>query len=134
MTKGLTLLFICMTLAQTLHAELDSASTEALKQTNEILIEKNKRTEAIKNDPQAKKADDYVKSVGGKNSEEIYSLSAKIFEKLVKKYNGDTTKIQEVLVKALSNPEGFANSEFSAEDLNALRELAEKLPKPISNK
>ncbi len=132
MTKFIILGLLLFSTA--VHAELDGASQEALEKTTELLVDQSKRQEAIKNDPKAKKADDYAASIGGAHKDEVYALSSKVFEKLVKKYNGDVGKIQEVLTKAMTNPEAFANSEFSPEDLKALRELAGKLPQPVSSK
>ena len=106
----------------------DSANQEALEKTKQLLTNPEQRNQAIKGDANAQKADAYTKSVGGKHSDEIYSLASKVFEKLVKKYNGDTAKIQQVLDQAAKNPASFAESEFTAEERRALSELAAKLP------
>jgi hypothetical protein len=132
--KHIILTLITLTFLSSAHADLDSASQEALEKTNELLLNPSKRKEAIKDDQNAIKADTYTESIGGEQKEEIYKLTSKVFEKLIKKYNGDATKIQEILTKAMTNPESFANSEFSPEDLKILRELAHKVPQPVSKK
>ncbi|MCB0351803.1 MAG: hypothetical protein KDD38_11510 [Bdellovibrionales bacterium] len=132
--QSMASVFIIFSFLSAANAQLDAASQEALEKTNELLLDSNKRQEAIKGDKKAQQADSYAESIGGAHKEEIYGLTSKIFEKLIKKYNADPTKIQEVLTKAMANPEAFANSEFSPEDLKALRELANKLPQPVSGK
>jgi hypothetical protein len=132
-TLGLFKIITCfMFICSAAYAELDSASQEALGQTKELLLDPKKRNEVTSKDPAAKKADDYAKSVGGEHTEKIYGLAAKVFEKLVIKYNGDSKKIEEVLNKASKDPAGFASSEFSEDELKALRELASQLPTPTS--
>jgi hypothetical protein len=106
---------------------LAPADQKALQQTQEVLTDKSKRKDALTTDA-AKKADAYATSVGGNHTDDIYSLASKVFEKLVIKYNGDSNKIAEVLERAKKDPASFANSEFSSEELKALKELAGKLP------
>lgn len=118
------------TFAQQNSSGLSSADQQALQQTKELLTNKNQRESALTTES-AKAADSYVKSLGGaQHSEDIYNLASQVFEKLVKKYNGDANKIAEILEKAKTDPAGFANSEFTAEELAALKALAQKLPKP----
>jgi len=100
---------------------------EALKKTVDLLQNPKERDAAIKGNSAAEKADAFAKKVGGQNTEKIYQLSAGLFEKLVQKYGADTDKINEVLKRALKDPSGFANSEFSPEDIKALRDLAGQL-------
>src|SRR5262249_41671326 len=105
---------------------LDEDDQKALQQTQELLVDPSKRSEALTTQD-AKKADEHTKSVGGAHSEEIYGLASKVFEKLVQKYNGDADKLREVIEKAKRDPSGFANSEFSPEELEALKTIGQKL-------
>lgn len=106
---------------------------EALQNTIELLKDTKARDEAIAKDADAKKADAYAKQVGGPLTENIYALSAKVFEKLVKKYGTDMSKLNEILQKALRDPAGFASSEFSAEELSELKAISDKLPQSKPN-
>lgn len=108
---------------------LDSASQEALQKTNDLLKDKKQREEFIKTDSQAQKANQYANEVAGspENTQKVYDLSAQIFERLVKKYNGDVDKIKTVIEKAQKDPKGFAESEFNEGDLKALKELSRQL-------
>jgi hypothetical protein len=111
-------------------SELDAASKEALEKTNALLKDKKQRDEYNKTSPKAQAADAFANQVGGsaQGTQNIYELSAKVFEKLVKKYNGDPEKMKQVLEQAQKDPAGFANSEFTSEELKALRELSSQLP------
>jgi hypothetical protein len=111
----------------TVSFALDAASEEALGQTTNLLTNSAERKKVIDQDRKAKAADDHVKSVAGENSEDVYGLASKVFEKLAKKYNGDVNKMNEVIEAAKKNPEGFVNSEFTPEEIRALREIASKI-------
>ncbi|MEK6554504.1 MAG: hypothetical protein AABZ31_04640 [Bdellovibrionota bacterium] len=126
----LALIFLSLSLSFTASAELDAASKEALEKTNSLLKDKKQRDAYNKTDAKAQQADAFAHKVGGSEAgtQSIYELSAKVFEKLVQKYNGDPAKMKEVLERAQKDPAGFANSEFSAEELKALRELSSQIP------
>ena len=114
---------------------LDSADQEALQKTKDLLTNKNEREKSIQNDSKAQQADAYAKQIGGspEKTEKIYQLSAQIFEKLVKKYGGDTEKIKAVIEKAQKDPAGFAKTEFTEEEMSALKELGRQLSAPSQN-
>lgn len=109
------------------YAQLEAADQEAMQKTIELLNNKDQREAAANHTEKGRQADAFAKKVGGEHTDEIYQLSAKVFEKMVKKYNGDAKKMAEVLEEAQRNPSAFANSEFTAEELAALKALAQKL-------
>lgn len=117
------------------QAQLDPASQEALQKTNELLRSPEQREELKAKDPAAKKADAYVQALGGSaaNSQKVYDLSAQVFQKLVEKYKGDPEKLKAVIERAQKDPEGFARSEFTAEELRALKELSGQIQPPPSH-
>lgn len=121
-------------LASVLHAEdkLDQHSQEALKKTQELLNSSQQRQEAINSDPQAKKADDFVKNLTGNSnaSSEIYELAAEVFASVVKDAQGDPAKMQEAISKFSRDPASFAN-QWTPEQKQKLKELSGKLPQPI---
>lgn len=123
-----------LTTAVFAQSGLSAVDQDALQKTLELLNDKKQREEAIQKDDKAQKADSFAKKVGGSKTDEIYAIAAKVFEKLVIKYNGDVDKMKEAIGKAQSDPESFANEEFSAEDLKAIKELSKSLPQPVSSK
>ena len=82
--QSMASVFIIFSFLSAANAQLDAASQEALEKTNELLLDSNKRQEAIKGDKKAQQADSYAESIGGAHKEEIYGLTSKIFEKLMK--------------------------------------------------
>jgi hypothetical protein len=107
---------------------LEATDAKALQQTQDVLTDQAKRKNAVNSSEKGKQADAYATSVvGAKNTDEVYALAAKVMERLVQKYNGDAGKISEVLERAKNNPAGFASSEFTAEELNALKALSQKI-------
>src|SRR4051812_37194949 len=84
--------------------KLDSASEEALRKTQGMLKDPKQRAEVLANDPKAKDMDAKVNGVAGGSESlknEIYTLSADIFEQLTKEAGGDPEKMQKLLVEAL---------------------------------
>lgn len=92
---------------------LAQAETDALAQAQAILKDKAAREEILKKDPKARQADDFAtKAAGGDASskEEMYGISADIMAQLVKDGKQDPAQMQEILKKALENPEAFKKS------------------------
>jgi hypothetical protein len=101
---------------------------EAIQNTIDLLNNPKAREEVVARDPEAQKAHDYAKKVGGDQVDGMYSIASRVFSKLMVKYNNDVEKINEVLRRATTDPEGFAKEEFSVEELAALKEFAGRLP------
>lgn len=114
-------------LTPALAEELDAASAEALKKTQELLKNPALRQQAIKADPNARSADAQAHALdaSGVTGDAIYGLSSEIFEDLVKQANGDPIKMQEILLQAQKDPKGFAER-MSEKNKRALRELSGK--------
>lgn len=129
-TGILSILFVTVAIL-TAHAQsqgkLDAHDEKALGQTKTLMTNKAAREEAIKNDPKAVQADSFTKKVAGDKTEDVYALATKIFERLIRKYNGDADKLKQVLADAQRNPSAFAN-EFTPEELAILKDVAAKLP------
>lgn len=106
--------------------QLDSASSEALTKTQDVLTDPNARKDALKNDAKAREADSRVKSIAGDKSEDVYALASSIFGKLVAEAGGDPLKLQQLIEKAQKNPEAFGSS-LSPDDRQKLKELARQL-------
>lgn len=78
-----------------------------------LLKDRAAREELFKKDPKARQADDFASTaVNGDagTKEELYSISADIMAQLVKDGNQDPDKMQEIMKKALENPEAFKKS------------------------
>ena len=69
-----------------------------------------------------------------KNSQELYEISADVLEVLVKKYKGDPAKMNEVLLRAQKDPEGFAKTEFTSEQLEKVKALSKRAPAKTNEK
>lgn len=119
----LALIFSSTALSQGLSAN----DQQALQKTMHVLQNKEKRNEAVNSSDKGKQADAYAEKVGGQHKDDIYQLASKVFEKMTIKYGGDSEKMKEVLERAQRDPSGFANSEFTAEELKALQVLGQKL-------
>lgn len=109
------------------QGKLDAHDEKALGQTKALLTDKAAREQAIKSDPKAVQADAFTKKVAGEKTEDVYALATKIFERLVRKYNGDTDKLKQVLADAQRDPAAFAN-EFTPEEMAILKDVAAQLP------
>ncbi len=114
------------------RGQLDPNDEKALGQTKALLADKTSRDAAIKTDPKAVQADAYTKKVAGQKTEDVYALASKVFDRLIRKYNGDADKLKQVLADAVRNPAAFAN-EFTPEELAVLKDVAAKIPQPAGS-
>jgi hypothetical protein len=92
------------------NAYADEATGEALQKTQECL--RNGTCETM-NSKEGKAADDKaLNAVGGDQAKkkELYNISADIMPWLTEQAKGDPSKMQEILLKAQTDPEGFFNS------------------------
>lgn len=120
-------LILCLALLSSYsHADLDSHEQQGLKDTQRMLRSKSERDEAIKDNKAAKDIDTKVEALtgSGKGKEEIYDLSAQVFEAVTKEANGDPQKMQQLLFEAQSHPQEFYNKYFSAEQKAKVHSLA----------
>ncbi len=93
-----------------------------------FLKNEQRREELFKKDEKAKEADTFAgQAVGGDKAskEELYSISADIMAQLVKEGKQDPAKMQEILKKALVNPEAFTKS-LSPEIQARIKAVADK--------
>lgn len=108
--------------------ELDSATADALKKTQQILKEESLRNKEATS-PEAKQSLDEVQRLGGdkENTEAIFSLSAEILGDLVKQSGGDSVKLQQLIAEAQQNPKAFMEKLTPSQKAN-LKSIAEKSP------
>ncbi len=106
----------------------DSASDQALIETQNLLRSRTEREKLIQKDQKAKKADDQVTSVVGEGQikDEMYDVTAGIMKYLVEKYSGDAEKMQAEMLKAASDPKAFLSS-LPIEYQNKIRAMASEV-------
>ena len=108
--------------------DLSAVNQEALTKTKSLMLNPEERESALARDPKARQADTFTQKVGGAQKENIYELATKVFERLVKKYDGDVDKMKAVIEKAQQDPSGFATTEFSPDEIKILKEISSRLP------
>ena len=113
-------------------AELDGASQEALKDTQETLVNAQKREAAFKENPQYKeseKATNHLFAGDESKKQEAYELTSQVLATLAEKTNGDPQKMQEIMAQAQQNPEKFMQEYFSDSQKEKVRAIATDLEK-----
>lgn len=111
-----------------LHAQTDASSQNAMRQTQELLKNKEER-EKVAIDPKGKKVIQDIKTLTGgdkKSEEEIYGLAADLMPLLMEEAKGDPNKMMEILQEAQKDPEAFAKR-WTPEQRKKLKGLADKL-------
>ena len=122
---------ICLFLvAGLLSISLAQAQEEGdpVAEAQAFLKNEQKREDLFKKDEKAKQADTFAgQAVGGDKAskEELYSISADIMAQLAKDGKEDPAKMQEILKKALANPEAFTKS-LSPEVQARIKAVADK--------
>ena len=108
--------------------KLAADDLKALHDTQVLLKSKAQRQEYLKTHKDAQDVDDKAGAIAGSpaDKEEIYGLSADVFEKVVAEAKGDPQKMQELLTQAQKNPEAFYNKYFSTEQKSRLKKIADK--------
>jgi hypothetical protein len=103
--------------------------TDALEKTKALLSNPALRDAFIQEQGgKAKAADKQAAEIAGSEElkEQVYVLSAMIFESLVQQTDGDVDRMNEILQKAAANPGEFAAT-FTPEQREMLREIANKV-------
>jgi len=110
---------------------LDSDDQKGLDSTINLLKSQKDRQKAVEANPSAKDVDNKVSALAGsnQNKEEIYGVSANVFERIVKEANGDPAKMQQMMNEASQNPEAFYNKYFGDGDKAKVREIANQVNK-----
>ena len=93
---------------QNVYAEDDTSS--ALQKTQDCL--RNQTCEAAKSSAGQAADQKALEAVGGNaaNKQELYNISADIMPMLIQQTGGDPEKMQALMLKAQTDPEGFFNS------------------------
>lgn len=116
---------------------VDTASTTALVDTQNMLTDPAARAQGVKLHPMGTDVDNQVKQLGGssENTDDIYGLAADVFGELMKEAGGDPLKAQELVQEATKNPAAWA-SKWTPEQQAKLKALSGRLPAsqgPASN-
>ena len=112
-----------------ISANADDSTRDSIDKTKAMLTNSAQRNAAIKGDSQAEAADSKAAAaVGGSaaNKDQIYGISADVFDKMATSSGGDSTKMQEQLAKAQSDPQAFFNS-MTPEQKSAIESLAKQI-------
>ncbi|MEI6707060.1 MAG: hypothetical protein WCK96_07985 [Methylococcales bacterium] len=93
---------------QNVYAEDDTVS--ALQKTQDCL--RNQTCDAAKSSAGQAADQKALEAVGGNanNKQELYNISADIMPMLIQQTGGDPEKMQALMLKAQTDPEGFFNS------------------------
>jgi hypothetical protein len=104
--------FVCLLViamsVQNVYAEDDTVS--ALQKTQDCL--RNQTCEAAKSNAGQAADQKALEAVGGNasNKQELYNISADIMPILIQQTGGNDEKMQALMLKAQTDPEGFLNS------------------------
>ncbi len=104
--------FVCLLVIglawQNIYAEDDTVS--ALQKTQDCL--RNQTCEAAKSGAGQAANQKALEAVGGNtsNKQELYNISADIMPILIQQTGGNDEKMQALMLKAQTDPEGFLNS------------------------
>src|SRR4051812_45740097 len=106
------LLALVLSASLALAGDLDDASNDALVSTQKLLTDPALRAKAVKENSGAAQAHQQadLAAGGGANTEALYGLSSEIFEDMVKQTGGDPLKLQELIQKAMKDPESFGKN------------------------
>jgi hypothetical protein len=91
----------------------DPASDEALLKTQALLNDPKALKALQEVDEKAKKVDQSIDKMtkgDAAKKAEIYSISADVLQSIIAETGGDEKKLEALLLKAQSDPEGFYNS------------------------
>lgn len=108
--------------------KLSAAEEKALADTQAVLKNRQAREKKLAQDPNARKANEILQKLAGspERAEEMYGLAADLMGNLVKDTGGDPEKMEKILEKAQSDPQGFAET-FTPEQQKKLEEIAKKI-------
>ncbi|MGH1468193.1 MAG: hypothetical protein ACRBBP_04835 [Bdellovibrionales bacterium] len=89
---------------------MDSASSDALKKTQDLLRDHSKRMNAVNGSQKGKDAHKQVQQLFGSsgNVDKAYEMAAQMMGSVMKEAGGDATKAQEILNTGAANPAAFA--------------------------
>lgn len=126
------ILFLVLPLASIAR---DAHTDEALNQAKQDLTNKGRRQKVLDSTPDAKSADDAVSGLAGseQNKEQLYQISADVMTYLYEKSNGDPIKMQELLMQAQKDPEGFL-SRLPSSERQKIKSLADQIEKQSQKK
>lgn len=113
----------------------DRANEYALKETQKLLRNREKREEVMRNDPHAAQANKGLQNLTGGNADldqATWELAADLMPLLAEKGENDPKKMTEYLQQMQRNPAAFAE-QFSGPQKAKLKALAEKIQKAQKN-
>lgn len=109
--------------------QIDSATDEAVAETQALMKNSSQRTQILNQDQQAKKSDDFAKQVAGtpENTEIMYGVAADLLPWIMKEANGDPAVATALMQEALKDPKKFLER-LPATERSKIKDLAEKVP------
>lgn len=116
--------------------QLDANSAQALKKTQQLLLDQQSRQAAIHENSQTQAADQQVQKITGGNAalnDSMYGLSADVVEDLAQMSGGDPVKMQEILAQAQANPQAF-KAKLSAKNQRSFEALAQSIEAQQKNR
>jgi|GEM_PF-3243811 len=104
-------------------------STDPLSQTQELLKNPKAREAVIQGDPNAEKADHYVKGLGlsQQNQDSVYGLSGDILKTLVDQSGGDSAQLERKVQEYLRNPSAI-EKDLTPEQKKRIHDLSVQTP------
>jgi len=130
-----TAIFVLLTFSLQIFAQsqLSKDNQDALKKTQELLTNVQKRQKAIEESKDAQKADGTVNQLVNtqQQKDQVYGIASDVFRDLATGLNGDSQQMMELLQKAQQDPESFYKA-LSGNQKAAIKKLANDIEK--SNK
>ena len=92
--------------------QMDEHDQEALKKTMELLQNRMQREKVMKDDPEARQADETARQLlgDGADLEKFYKLSAQIFRNVAKENGGNVNEMMKQITKGKKDPHAFLNN------------------------
>ncbi len=118
------------------RSSFSQVDQEALLETQRVLRSPTERQDIISKDKKAQDTDQFASQVVGgdpKLKDEVYDISADVLNSLLQTTNGDPEKAQELLLKAMKNPEQFLKS-LPALQQEKIRGIANSVEKKKNSK
>jgi hypothetical protein len=107
--------------------ELDSASSEALSRTTQLLRDPTARAQEMNRAETTRVLEGQVRSLGGAQQEAVYGLSADLFAEMVQRHQGDPAGMVQELERAQRDPAAFLEK-LSPEARARLKAIADQSP------
>ncbi len=121
------------------QSEMDKDTSEAVEQTKNLLKDRKSRESAAQSSQDSKDVMKNVKDLAGgaQNEQEIYEIASEVFEQLMKKHNGDMSKVMAEMQELQKNPKKLyemAKPETVAKIKNVSQKIENRQPAGAKSK